>query len=145
MLLSPYFFDPEDPNDNFQKAMGDYKAWYFWAMVLDHGTAVAHTVVSTAENSTTYFIVDPSVDGHPFIPPEDLICMLTGHEEEGKHWGYSWTIQQMSNNWHLLIQARYEGQPYEVNDYALKINSDIKKVDIIPKSEIWKSIEEINF
>jgi hypothetical protein len=145
MLLSPYFFDEPDPLTPFHKAVGDYKAWYFWAQVLEMGTALAHTTVSTASDGIIYFIIDPSLDNHPCISPEDFLDILTGYEDAGKFWGYAWTIQEMANNWHCLIQGRYQGQPYNVNDYALKINHAIQKVDIVPKTEIWKGIEEISF
>jgi hypothetical protein len=71
--------------------------------------------------------------------------MIAGHEESGKHWGYAWTILQMSNNWHLLIQQRYPGVHYKLDDYALQINYLTAKVDIIPKSFIWESIGDIEF
>jgi hypothetical protein len=144
MLLSPYLFkDPESPT-LFHQAVDEYKAWYFWAMVAEQGTALAHTTVTTAQDGICYFIIDPSVDNHPIISPEDFLSMLTGHEEGGKFWGYSWTIREMVINWHLLIQSRHE-PPYSVNDYAMKINYAIQKIDIIPKSHVWESIEEINF
>ena len=145
MLFSPYLFDTEHPQDEFQKVVGDYKAWYLWATALELGTALAHTMVSINQEGIVYFIVDPSMDQHPFISPEDFISMLTGHEQDGKYWGYVWTIKEMARNWHLLLASRYPDQNLNFHDYALQINEITKKIDIVPKAAIWKGIEEINF
>lgn len=145
MLLSPYLFPPESNNPtHFETVVSEFKAWYFWAQVLEMGTAVAFTHVTTSEH-VTYFIIDPSVDNHPALAPEEFLNILTGHEESGKFWGYGWTILQMSNNWHLMIQERYPGQRYSLNDFALLINWQTEKIDIIPKSSIWEAIGEIDF
>lgn len=145
MYFSPYLFAPtSDTPTDFEVAVSEYKSWYFWAQVLETGTAVSSTHVSTA-GDICYFIIDPAVDNHPAITPEDFLGLIAGHEQSGKYWGYSWTILQMSNNWHLLIQERYPGQRYCLDDFALLINWQTETIDIIPKSSIWEAIGEIDF
>ena len=145
MLLSPYLFEEKPQSSNFESIITDHKTWYLWSQILEMGTAQAYVNLSTSQDGIIYFIVDPSVDGHPFLKPEEFIEILSGHEENGRFWGYSWTIREMDAHWRRLIYLRYEETNYSVNDYALKIDYVTEKLDIVPKAQIWKSIEEISF
>jgi len=146
MSLSPYLFEPKILEFSpFERMIADHKTWYFWAQILETGTAVCHTTISTIQDGMTYFLVDPSLDNYPCIAPEEFIEIVAGREENGLFFGYTWTIKKMANNWHRLLYMRCEDNDYSVNDYALKINYGSEELDIVSKVEVWKSIEEIRF
>lgn len=147
MLTSPYLFKPETAKPNcFERMLTDHKNWYLWAQILENGTDLTYMNVGFAmEENIYYFIVDPCIDHHPCINPEEFINILAGSEENAMFWGYSWTIKEMATRWHNLIYKYYGKTNYSVNDYGMKIDYDLEKLEIVSKDIIWKNIEEINF
>lgn len=144
-MLSPFFFETDSP-DTFIASVELYKTWYFWAEVFEMGTAVNNTTIGNPDTPVVFFLVEPVIgQGEGGLRAEDFLDIISGHENGGQFYGYSWTIMDMVKEWHTILKHHCNGKPYSVNDYALRIDYDIKEVAVVPKDEAWKLIETVEF
>jgi hypothetical protein len=145
--LTPYIFDPK-PGDPFDEAINRLKNAYFWAEVLEVGSGVQHGSVSTSHGGFEYYIVEPAPESsnNLIFTPEEFIQLMIGHPYGGKFYGYSWTINQMANDWKKILKEAYpHRRAINVNTHALRIDHRGQVLSVVTKEEAWQHIDILPF
>jgi hypothetical protein len=145
MEITPYIFDP-NPGDPFLEIANKTKNAYFWAQVLEVGTNVVHGTYQMMDR-LTYYVVEPKVydSTECALTPEDFIQLIVGHPHGGKYYGYSWTIHNMAQEWHRIFKECHPHWDAKVSNYALRINERDKVLAIVPKGEVWQTLDTLPF
>ena len=135
--ISPYIFD-ENVSDKFIAHCAKLQNAYFWACVFVFGTNVNYHMIHLSPDNLI-FIVDPVNNEDGCLTPEEFLLMLCGYEENGRYWGYSWTIKTMVHAWDNILD-NYIQPRLCTNEVGIVIHPLSRTYEIENKKQLWHRI-----
>ena len=139
--ISPYIFDPTS-TDKFFAHCAQIQNAYFWASVFEYGTGVGQHIFNNPGENFIY-LVDPVAEGvDGCLLPEEFLAILTGHYDNGRYWGYSWTIKSMVHEWEALLSDCTSLPPgTNTKEVGISICPKTRTYQIILKEDIWQQLQ----